>query len=109
MSRFKLVVSEAFRSIGSNLSTSFAATMTVLIGMFLLGLLIALGSWVVSWSDHVKDQLEVKVFFAEDVKPKQINAVGAYLRTRRPTGRSRTTSSSRARRRSTGCRRSTRS
>ena len=30
MSRFKLVVSEAFRSIGSNLSTSFAATMTVL-------------------------------------------------------------------------------
>ena len=81
MSRFKLVVSEAFRSIGSNLSTSFAATMTVLIGMFLLGLLIALGSWVVSWSDHVKDQLEVKVFFAEDVKPKQINAVGGYLRT----------------------------
>ena len=81
MSRFKLVVSEAFRSIGSNLSTSFAATMTVLIGMFLLGLLIALGSWVISWSDHVKDQLEVKVFFAEDVKPKQINAVGGYLRT----------------------------
>ncbi len=77
--RFKLVVSEAFRSIGSNLSTSFAATMTVLIGMFLLGLLIALGSWVVSWSDHVKDQLQVKVFFVEDVKPKQINAVGAYL------------------------------
>ena len=35
--RFKLVVSEAFRSIGANLSTSFAATMTVLIGMFLLG------------------------------------------------------------------------
>ncbi len=77
--RAKLVVSEAFRSIGSNLSTSFAATMTVLIGMFLLGLLIALGSWVVSWSDHVKDQLQVKVFFAEDVKPKQINAVGAFL------------------------------
>ncbi len=79
-SRFKLVVSEAFRSIGSNLSTSFAATMTVLIGMFLLGLLIALGSWVVSWSDHVKDQLEVKVFFTENVKPKQINTVGAHLR-----------------------------
>jgi len=87
MSRFKLVVSEAFRSIGSNLSTSFAATMTVLIGMFLLGLLIALGSWVVSWSDHVKDQLEVKVFFAEDVKPKQINAVGGYLRTLETNGK----------------------
>jgi cell division transport system permease protein len=79
--RLKLVVSEAFRSIGSNISTSFAATMTVLIGMFLLGLLIALGSWVVSWSDHVKEQLQVKVFFVDGVAPKQVNAVGAYLRT----------------------------
>ena len=81
MTRSKLVVSEALRSIGANLSTSFAATMTVLIGMFLLGLLIALGSWVVSWSDHVKDQLQVKVFFVDNVTPKQINAVGTYLRT----------------------------
>ena len=79
--RFKLVVSEAFRSIGANLSTSFAATMTVLIGMFLLGLLIALGTWVVSWSEHVKDQLEVKVFFVDGVTPKQVNAVGSFLRT----------------------------
>jgi cell division protein FtsX len=46
VSRSKLVVSEAFRSIGANISTSFAATMTVLIGMILLGLLIALGTWV---------------------------------------------------------------
>ena len=70
--RFKLVVSEAFRSIGANLSTSFAATMTVLIGMFLLGLLIALGTWVVSWSDHVKEQLEVKVFFVDEASEKKI-------------------------------------
>jgi cell division transport system permease protein len=37
--------------------------MTVLIGMFLLGLLIALGTWTVSWSDHVKRELVVKVDF----------------------------------------------
>ena len=80
MTRFKLVVSEALRSMGANISTSFAAATTVLIGMFLLGLLIALGTWVVSWSDHVKDQLQVKVFFVDDVKDKQINAVGSYLR-----------------------------
>jgi cell division transport system permease protein len=86
-SRLKLVVSEAFRSIGSNLSTSFAATMTVLIGMFLLGLLIALGSWVVSWSDHVKSELQVKVFFTDSVKPKQVNAVGTYLRTIQTDGK----------------------
>src|SRR6187551_2396374 len=65
---------------GANISTSFAAATTVLIGMFLLGLLIALGTWVVSWSDHVKEQLQVKVFFVDDVKDKQINAVGSYLR-----------------------------
>ena len=79
MNRAKLVVSEALRSIKGNLSTSFAATMTVLIGMFLLGLFIALGTWVVSWSDHVKSQLEVKVFFVDDVKPKQVNTVRIYL------------------------------
>jgi cell division transport system permease protein len=81
VTRFKLVVSEALRSMGANISTSFAAATTVLIGMFLLGLLIALGTWVVSWSDHVKEQLQVKVFFVEDVTPKQVNAVGAFLRT----------------------------
>jgi cell division transport system permease protein len=80
MTRFKLVVSEALRSMGANISTSFAAATTVLIGMFLLGLLIALGTWVVSWSDHVKDQLQVKVFFVDDVTAKQVNAVGSYLR-----------------------------
>jgi len=79
MTRFKLVFSEAIRSMGANLSTSIAATMTVLIGMFLLGLSIALGSWVVSWSDHVKSQLEVKVFFVDGVTGKQVNTVGAYL------------------------------
>lgn len=79
MTRLRLVLSEAVRSIGANVSTAFAATMTVLIGMFLLGLFIALGSWVVSWSDHVKNQLEVKVFFLDDVKPKQVDAVRLYL------------------------------
>ena len=38
--RFKLLLSEAVRSLGANVSTTAAATMTVLIGMFLLGFLI---------------------------------------------------------------------
>ena len=79
MTRFKLVFSEAVRSIAANLSTSVAATMTVLIGMFLLGLSIALGSWVVSWSNHVKSELQVKVFFVDSVTPKEVNTVGTYL------------------------------
>lgn len=79
MSRFRLLVSEAVHSLKSNVSTSIAATMTVLIGMFLLGLFVALGTWVVSWTEHVKSQLEVKVFFQEGVTPKQVNAVRVYL------------------------------
>jgi cell division transport system permease protein len=61
--RLRLLFSEAWRSLGANLSTTFAAMMTVLIGMFLLGLLIALGTWTVSWSDHVKRELVVKIDF----------------------------------------------
>ena len=77
--RVKLLFSESFRSLGANLSTTIAATMTVLIGMFLLGLFIALGSWVVSWSDHVKRELLVKVFYKQDAKEAQINDVRAQL------------------------------
>ncbi len=79
MSRFRLMMSESLRSLGANLSTTIAATMTVLIGMFLLGLFIALGSWVVSWSDHVKRGLEVKVFFDQGVTTNQVNAVRVRL------------------------------
>jgi cell division transport system permease protein len=51
------------RSLGANLSTTLAATVTVLIGMFLLGLFIAFGTWVVSWSNSVKRDLVVHVYY----------------------------------------------
>jgi cell division transport system permease protein len=79
--RTKLFVSEAVRSIGANISTTVAATMTVLIGMFLLGLFIALFSWVNSWTDHVRKDVLVKVFFVQDANQKQINAVQSKLLT----------------------------
>jgi cell division transport system permease protein len=66
MERFKLLVSESVRSLGANLSTTLAATVTVLIGMFLLGLFIAFGNWVVSWSNHVKRELVVHVYYCTD-------------------------------------------
>jgi cell division transport system permease protein len=99
MSRFKLVVSEAVRSLGANLSTTFAAGTTVLIGMFMLGLVVGLGSWAISLSDHYKKELVVKVYFCTPLSayserlnnrpvicPKeattaQMNAVGDQLRT----------------------------
>ena len=67
--RARLFVGEALRSITANISTTVAATMTVLIGMFLLGLFIALGSWVVSWTDHVKKEVVVKVYLCTPATP----------------------------------------
>jgi cell division transport system permease protein len=79
--RLRLVTSEALRSIRASMSTTLAATMTVLIGMFLFGLLIALGTWVVSWSDHVKKELVVHVYYctadtcATEATPAQMNEI----------------------------------
>jgi cell division transport system permease protein len=85
--RFRTVVGEAFRSLGASMSTTVAATLTVLIGMFVLGLTIALGSWVLSWSDHAKRQLLDKVYFCTagekgcsgDVTGKQVENVRIVL------------------------------
>ena len=77
MSRVRLLFSEAWSSIRMNLSTTFAATMTVLIGMCLLGLFIALGTWVLAWSNHIQKQLEVNVFFCTSVVPQDGCSTGA--------------------------------
>jgi cell division transport system permease protein len=77
--RLKMMLGEAVRSIGANVSTTVAATMTVLIGMFLLGLFIAFATYAHSWSDHVKDELVVKVFFDRAVDPKNVEAVRLKL------------------------------
>ena len=68
MSRFRTIVAEAVRSLGANLSTTFAATTTVLIGMFMLGLVVGLGSWALSLSDHYKKQLLVNVYFCTELR-----------------------------------------
>ena len=73
------MLGEAVRSISANISTTVAATMTVLIGMFLLGLVIAFATYARSWSDDVKSGLVVKVFHDRDATPQQINAVRVLL------------------------------
>ncbi len=60
--KLRTIVSEAFRSLRATVSTTVAATLTVLIGMFVLGLSIAFGTWLLSWSDHLKQELVVKVY-----------------------------------------------
>src|SRR6185503_8807689 len=84
--RFRTLVSEAWRSLAANASTTVAATMTVLIAMFILGLSIGLGSWALSWSNHVKEGLVIKVFFCTELScggkaatPAQENALGNLI------------------------------
>jgi cell division transport system permease protein len=86
--RPRLFLAEAVRSIGGNISTTAAAVMTVIIGMFLLGLFIVLGTWVLSWTNHVKKDIQVNVYFcteqargceSREATPAQIKAVGAQL------------------------------
>jgi cell division transport system permease protein len=81
VARFKLLLSEAVRSLFANVSTTAAATMTVLIGMFLLGFLIGLSTWAFSLSNHYKHELVVKVYFNHGVADngKEVNAVRSKL------------------------------
>jgi len=68
----------------------------VLIGMCLLGLFIALGTWVLSWSNDVQKELQVHVYFQSSATPQQEHAVRLSSGT---TGRwSRSTSSRSSRR-----------
>jgi len=90
--RLKLVLAEALRSIGANVSTTVASAVSVLIGMFLIGVFIGIGTWLVSWSDDKKRELAVHVYLCTppskfvpnprcpaEATAKQINVVRARL------------------------------
>ena len=77
MMRMRMIMGEAWRSLTASMSTTIAATMTVLVALFVLGSTIGLGTWVLSYRDHIKKQLLVKVYFKLDASPRQINRVGA--------------------------------
>jgi cell division transport system permease protein len=89
VSRFRMILSEALKSIGANLSTTFASAVSVLIGMFLIGAFIGLGTWLVSWSEDKKRELAVHVYFCSEesntaecsgqATDKQVNAVRVFL------------------------------
>jgi cell division transport system permease protein len=80
-----VVVAEAWRSLTASLSTTLAAAVTVLIGMFLVGLLLAFWTFADSWSNEQKGKLVVKVFMctkdtcAREATSAQINSVNQTL------------------------------
>jgi cell division transport system permease protein len=75
-----MLFSESLRSMTANLSTTMAATLTVLIGMFMVGVLIAFGTWARSWSDAKKSELLVKVYFCTPLEcPKHRETTAAEI------------------------------
>ncbi len=79
MTRIRTLFAEALRSIGANVSTTVASALSVLIGMFLIGVFIGLGTWLVSWSDDKKRELAVHVFIADAATTKQIDQLRVLL------------------------------
>ena len=83
--KLNVVVAEAWRSLTASLSTTIAAALTVLIGMFLVGLLIAFWTFADSWSNQQKGKLVVKVFMCtpgaceQEATSSEINAVNQTL------------------------------
>ena len=81
----RLLVSEAWRSLLANASTTLAAIVTVLVGMFILGLFIAVSTLTDSYASHVKRQLVVKIDFKTSQNAggsatrAQVNAVAQML------------------------------
>jgi len=82
-----MLMSEALRSMTANISTTFAAAVTVLIGMALVGMLVGFGTYARSWTDKTKRELVVHVYFCTDqtcpqtgyATPKQIERVRVKL------------------------------
>ncbi len=79
-SRFGFFAVEALRSLRTNFATTLAATVTVLIVLYLAGVGISLGSYIYNYSENVKRDLTVQVFMADKATGPQKFAVGQKLR-----------------------------
>ncbi|MDX6567932.1 MAG: cell division transport system permease protein [Gaiellales bacterium] len=78
--RFRFFVGEAVRSLRANIATTLAATVTVLIVMFFLGVFVALGSYLYAKVDQVRGETKVSVYLKDDVLNRQVGNLEVRLR-----------------------------
>jgi cell division transport system permease protein len=78
--RFRFYIGEAVRSLRANLATTLAATVTVLIVMFFLGVFVALGSYLYAKVDQVRGETKVSVYLKDDVLNRQVGNLEVRLR-----------------------------
>ena len=77
--RIRFFVAEALRSIRANAAVSVAATVTVLIAVFILGAFIPSFLYVQSTVDSQKSRLDIDVYLADSGTVQQINGIKNQL------------------------------
>jgi cell division transport system permease protein len=71
---------EAVRALRNNLATTVAATVTVLIVLYFLGVFVLFGTYLYAKVDKERSGVRVTVYLDKRASPKQISAIGARLR-----------------------------
>ncbi len=77
--RLRFFLAEAIRSIRANAAVSIAATVTVLIAVFILGAFIPSFLYVQSAVDSQKNRIDVRVYISDSAKVAQVNQLQAAI------------------------------
>jgi len=70
---------EATKSLRSNFATTLAAVVTVLIVLYLFGIGAALGSYIFSYTEQVRGDVNIKVWVADNAKDSERHAIQVRL------------------------------
>ena len=77
--RLRFFLAEAIRSIRANAAVSIAATVTVLIAVFILGAFIPSFLYVQSAVDSQKNRIDMRVYISDSAKVTQVNELQAAI------------------------------
>ena len=77
--RPRFFLAEAIRSIRANVAVSIAATVTVLIAVFILGAFIPSFLYVQSSVDSQKERVDIRAYVSDSAKVAQVNALQDQL------------------------------
>src|SRR3954468_6144417 len=80
MRRADFFLVEAVRALRNNLATTVAATVTVLIVLYFLGVFVLFGTYLYAKVDKERSGVRVTVYLDKRASPRQITAIGARLR-----------------------------
>src|SRR5664279_1241891 len=80
MRRPSFFIAEAIRALRNNLATTVAATVTVLIVLYFLGVFVLFGTYLYAKVDKERSGVRVTVYLDKRASDQQVAAIGARLR-----------------------------